>query len=463
MRHPPEMTSSIRSSITASARKCLCTVLTGAMLSTSFPAWAATQVSGQASGERAAEDEEPAADESTEAAAEVGGNVALLRFDGDQGVAEELREYVHAALSGEGYVVKGIKRSFAEAAKKNRCDGAEDSCLAKVAKYLNKNSRTPFDFYVFADVPTPDTGASQVIIYDIAKEARVINWAPTFTSNDYVIGAALPAAMAFELRQHQDPRPPLSAEEREALDNPGDPEKTQEEIAEEKRILDQAQQVIADAKRAQALQNVEIDLKKEFKSFCRKGPREDRETTNIEGETVVIRDLRPPCDRGPFFGYWQPRSWVTMVLTLGAGIGAGTVYGITLAKRGTWKEKRDALDAAIEADNVNKNEINWDTLGAGTSSCDNSGDTPCFGDLAGQVSDAGHEVKKMAIIGDVMLLSTVVLAGVFTVMLAQDRSAAKKYLIQEKSMSLANLRVSPILGRDLRGRSRFGAAASFNF
>jgi hypothetical protein len=65
---------------------------------------------------------------------------------------------------------------------------------------------------------------------------------------------------------------------------------------------------------------------------------------------------------------------------------------------------------------------------------------------------------RRAIIGDVLLGSTVLLAGVLAIIIYQDRQAAKAFLENEKELrAISNLRVGPVFGE------QNGAAMSFEF
>src|SRR5690606_11716030 len=149
-----------------------------------------------------------------------------------------------------------------------------------------------------------------------------------------------------------------------------------------------------------------VDLRAEFKDFCRTGPREDKEVEGDDDEIIKERDLRPLCKRGPVFGYWQPRAWVALTLTVGSAAGMGIMYGLAAAARSDWRKAADALEASGLSDSDPNN------------SCD--GDV-CYADLAGEVSNATAQVRRRAIIGDVLLGSTVLLAGVLAIIIYQDR------------------------------------------
>ena len=143
------------------------------------------------------------------------------------------------------------------------------------------------------------------------------------------------------------------------------------------------------------------------------------------------------------FGYWQPRAWVALTLTLGSAAGMGVMYGLAAAARSDWRDAKDALDASgLSATDPNN-------------ACDGG---VCYADLAGEVSNASAQVRRRAIIGDVLLGSTVLLAGVLAIIIYQDREAAKKFLQNEKELrAISNLRVGPSFG------DTNGAAVSFEF
>lgn len=392
---------------------------------------------------------QPPADEKAEgegeaapADATVGGNVALLKFEGGAN-AETWRGKIKEALEGQGYVANGIKRSMQEAADRNKCKSINDKCREKVAAYLNKNSKTAYDFYVYAEIP--DSGQGAIVIWDIAQNKVAAEIEILVAEQDYILAEVIAPTVAQRLAHYQVPPAEATAEEKEILAALDEPEKTPEELAAEQAEIEQAEQDALDAFRAGVdVGEQAVDLKNDFKDFCRTGPREDKEVQKPDGTVEKERDLRPACKRGPVFGYWQPRAWVALTLTIGSGITMGVMYGMAAAARSEWSDAKDTLDASgLSATNPNQ-------------SCDADG--TCYEDLAGQVSEASSKIRRRAIIGDVFLGSTVLLAGVLAIIIYQDRSAAKGYISREKELrALSNLRVAPMLGE------QNGAAISFDF
>ncbi len=181
---------------------------------------------------------------------------------------------------------------------------------------------------------------------------------------------------------------------------------------------------------------IEADLKADFESVCRNEPRKKRESKDDP------KDLRPACKRGPFWGYWQPRAWVALGLTVGAGLGSAALYSMALAGRGPYNDSVDALDAynaSVGGDA--RTDPNLATNG------DQSYDA-----LATEVSRTGSIVRRRAIVGDVLLGTTVLLTGVLAIIVYQDRSDAKRFIKEEKSLrAISDLKVGPMITRESKG------------
>lgn len=383
-------------------------------------------------------------DAAAEPAATVGGNVAILKFTGGGDVPDAWRGKVKEGLEYNGYTANYIKVSIDDAASKNKCRNVDDACLAKVGAYLNKNSRTAYDFYVYADLPAGGQGS--IVIYDIAKGTRVTEMAVAIADGDYILPEIIGPNVARRLAQYQQPPAPATDEEKAYIASLDEPDKTPEEIAAEKKRLEEAE--------AEALANYNanvqageqtVDLRDDFKEFCREGKREDKEVQNPDGTVSKERDLRPKCSRGPVFGYWQPRAWVALTLTIGSGAGMGVMYGMASAARSDWSTARDNLQSSgLSATDPADND------------CD-SGE--CYQNLAGEVSDATAKIRTRAIVGDVLLGSTVLLAGVLAIIIYQDRQAAKGYIGREKELrALSNFRLAPVFSTTMQG-----AAVGFDF
>jgi hypothetical protein len=276
----------------------------------------------------------------------------------------------------------------------------------------------------------------------MAKKTKALDVEFQRPSEDYILPLSLPRAIASDLADYQVPPGAMSAEEQQIIATLDEPEKTEEELAEEQKKLEQAEKERLAAFDEQQLQKKkDVDLKAEFEKFCRKGPREDQVVENEDGSTTKIRDLRPACKRGPFWGYWQPRAYVAMVLTGGLAVTTGLMYGLALGARMDWKTAKDDLDASGLSKSDPEN------------ACDADG--VCYADLAGKVSEAGARVRKNAILGDVFLGATVLMAGVLGIIIGQDRAAAKGYLIQQKDLAM---NVGPLLGN-----GTYGAGAHLRF
>ncbi|HLT39268.1 MAG TPA: hypothetical protein VK034_23450 [Enhygromyxa sp.] len=374
--------------------------------------------------------------------ATAGGNIAILKFTGDDYQANVYREKVRDSLQAQGYTANFIKRSIEEAQATNKCRTLDNACLEKIGACLNKNSKTAYDFYVWAEVPS--SGAGTVVVYDVAKKQKIVELDLSVSYNDIILVEVIGNAVAKRVAETQVPPSPATAEEQEILATLDQPKETPEEIEQRKRDLDKAAEDAAVAAAATADAGEQsVDLRAEFKDFCRTGPREDKEVEGDDGEIIKERDLRPACKRGPVFGYWQPRAWVALTLTVGSAAGMGVMYGLAAAARSDWRKAADALEASGLSDSDPNN------------SCD--GDV-CYADLAGEVSNATAQVRRRAIIGDVLLGSTVLLAGVLAIIIYQDRQAAKAFLANEKELrAISNLRLGPVFGETN------GAALSFEF
>jgi hypothetical protein len=436
--------SSFRTHLGLFVRQGLALSVSGSMVLASFPAMAADARGAQPEAEAPAESGEAAEPAASETApAQGSGTIALLRFVGDASAAGELRDVINTTLQQRGFTVAGIKRDAVEAAKKNKCQLSDDECVKKLGAYINKNAKTPFDYYGFGVVAAPGSGAkTRVVIFDIKAGNKVIDFLTTPVEGDLVMPLALGQTVAETLVRSQQPLPELSAQARAALDNPPDPDKTAEEVEEEKRKLEEANEAAKVEARQSAMDNLAVDLRRDFKSVCRTGPREDRETVGEEGKKSIQRDLRPPCKRGPIFGYWTGRTWATGVLAVGSLVGMAGFYTVSMVRRSAWQSAQDDLKKA----GVSSSDPG--TPVPGSLSC--IGDD-CYAQYAGKVSDAAFRVKKAAIYGDVFLGVTVLMSGILGLMIWQDRSAAKKYLEQEKALKISDLQIAPVFGRGFTG------------
>lgn len=378
-----------------------------------------------------------------EAAPVASGNVAILKFDGDDFKANDFRARVQSSLASQGYTANFIKRSIDEAADKNKCKSVDAGCLEKIGAYLNKNSATAYDYFVWATIPAE--GTAKLAIYDVKGKKTVVDLSMITSANDFILAEVVGAAVAQRLVETQVPRSPATEEEQQMLATLDEPNETPEEIAAREAALVAAMDEAGQNFNAGVdLGEQNVDLKKDFKEFCREGKREDKEVEGDDGEVTKERDLRPPCKRGPVFGYWQPRAWVALTLTLGSAATMGAMWGLAAASRSDWSKAK----AELEASGLSATDP--------TNSC--NADGVCYEDLAGAVSDATGQIRRRAIVGDVFLGATVLLTGVLAIIIYQDRQAAKGFISREKELrALSNLRIAPVFGYTN------GAAVGFEF
>jgi hypothetical protein len=382
-----------------------------------------------------------------EAPATDGKTVALLNFSGDPKGAD-LRSDIALALEEQGFSVKKVALDLSAAAKRIKCkddiEGA--SCLEALGEWLNANPKTAADFIVYGSIDPAPPKKAHIVAYDIGKKDQVEAFDTVFVEQDLILPIALPRAIGQAVQDRVEPPPPASEEEMATIAALDEPEKTPEMLKAEADRIAKAQ---AEAEQMQQdavvdTSNIEVDLKKDFKDFCRDGKRTKRKSKDDP------KDLRPSCKRGPFWGYWQPRAWVALGLTVGAGIGTIALYSAALAARGPYSDAVDALDA----------------YNANTGGCDPVRDPNCIvnGDqaydaLATEVSRTGATMRQRAIIGDVLLGTTVLLFGVTAIIVYQDRRDAKEFIRQEKGLrAISDLNVGPILTKDTKG-----AGVSFKF
>jgi hypothetical protein len=370
------------------------------------------------------------------------GNVAILKFDGDDYKANDFRARIQASLGAQGYTANFIKRSIDEAAQKNKCRTVDAACLEKIGAYLNKNSQTAYDYFVWATVPADGVGT--LSIYDVKGKKTVVDIAMISSPNDFILAEVVGNAVARKLVDVQVPPGPATEEEQQILATLDEPKETPEEIAARDAALVAAMNEAGQNFNASVDAGEQtVDLKKDFDEYCRKGKREDKEV-ETDGEVTKERDLRPACKRGPVFGYWQPRAWVALTLTLGSAATMGAMWGLAAAAKSDWRKAADELEASDLSATDPTNRCN----AAGV----------CYEDLAGAVSDATGQIRRRAIVGDVFLGATVLLTGVLAIIIYQDRQAAKGFISREKELrALSNLRVAPVFGRIN------GAALGFEF
>lgn len=376
------------------------------------------------------------------APATAGNVVGVMRLGGDPAVAEAIRSQIVTDLGAAGYTAKGVALDIDAAAGKVKCKGGADACVGKVAEWLLKGAKggAGYDYLIYGSI-TPGA-PSTLVLYDVAKKAKVKEFTPSYAPEDLILPLALPRAVAAALTNYRTPPAPASAEETKILAELDEPAKTPEELRAEADAIRDAENKVTDGQGEMIdTSKITVDLKKDFKKYCRTGPAKPRASKDDP------KDLRPACKRGPFFGYWQTRAWVALGLTAGALATAGIFYSLGLAARGPYRDSLDALEASgLQPGNRMTAEE--------------------YSDLASQVATDGQSMRTRFIGGDVALLTTVLLAGVLGVIIYQDRTDAKDYIKTEKSLEevskktakIQNVRGGPILSTTMQGLG-FG----FNF
>lgn len=370
-----------------------------------------------------------------------GKTIGLMRFTGSPSAAPELRASLQPVFEEAGYTVKGVAIDLATAAKTVKCKGPADGdeCLAAIGKWVTANPKTTADFLVFGSVGEAPANAVSLVIYDIAQAKRVETIDTAFNPGDLILPIVLPQTLVTALANHKTPPPGPTEEDLAAIAALDEPDKTPEEIAAEKEAIAQAEADAAAAQQDQVIstEGIEADLKGDFEAFCRKDGEPKRKRKSKEEP----KDLRPACKRGPFWGYWQPRAWVALGLTAGTGLGAAALYSLALAGRGPYNDAVDALDAynAQAGGDATKNPNFANVDGA-------------YDALATEVSQTGALVRRRAIVGDVLLGTTVLLGGVLAIIIYQDRTDAKRFIKEEKSLkAISDVRVGPMLSRETQG------------
>lgn len=366
-----------------------------------------------------------------------GKTVALMRFTGDPASAD-LRVDVQSALNDGGYTVTTVALDVADAAKRIKCkdEPTSDGCLEALGKWLNNSPKTAADYIVFGSVDAGAQKQAEIVIYSVKDNKRVKTLRPMLGTGDLILPIVLSGAIGRALNDAANPPAPATAEEQKILDTLDEPEKTPEEIAAEEKALEDAKKRAEDvaAGAAANIEDVEVDLKADFKDFCREGKRKKRESREDP------KDLRPKCQRGPFWGYWQPRAWVALVLTSGAAIGTVAFYSAALAARGPYNDAVDAVDAY-------KAEVGGDPASDPRLANDDQ-----YVVLATEVSSTGTTMRRRAVFGDAFLGGTVLLGGVLAIIIWQDRRDAKNYIKSEKALrAVSDFTVAPIVTRDTQG------------
>lgn len=431
------MTFSSTKSSRSPATIALCAALCSGLALGPVPA-----IAQPAEGEAAApaEGEAAAPAEGAEAAAPAGprgpaaadGVVGLMRFGGDPAGAD-LRAAIQAGFENESFTVKGVALDIETAAKKVKCRGEiDDACVGKIGQWLNKKGKTnpPYTYLVYGTYGSGDEGkVTRVVVHDLTNNVRVQELYATYSSDDYILPLMLPKEVVAQVKQHIEPLPPVSEDEQKIIDEI-DGGLTPEDLAAQKAAMLQAEADIASRPTGPIdTSNITVDLKKDHATYCRKEKRKKRKSKEDP------KDLRPSCKLGPTFGYWQPRAWVALGLTVGAFATGGILYAAGLAKRGAYKTAVNDLDAAGLDPAIPAN-------------------SEAYTNLASDVAAKGGEMRRMLIGGDIALATGVVLGGVLAVIIYQDRTEAKAWIKEEKALAgIRNLRVGPMIGKQFQGAS----------
>ncbi|MCA9663135.1 MAG: hypothetical protein KC486_32675 [Myxococcales bacterium] len=362
--------------------------------------------------------------------------VGLMRFSGDEAIASDVRSYIQSEFEGAGYQIRGVAMDIDTAAKKVKCRQVDDSCLGKIAKWLAKGkAEVPYGYLVYGSAAPADSGQlTKITIFDLNAKAPVKTFEASFSSDDYILPIALPRSMVKAVKEAKTPAPELTEEEKQILAELDEgAAKTPEELrAEQQAIADAGKSVDDMPTDAIDTSGIEVDLKKDFKTFCREEPRKKRESRDDPP------DLRPACKRGTFWGYWQPRAWVALGLTATGALATGILYGAGLGARGPYKDAVSALDSSGLS--------NTDPL---------QGDA--YTDLAADVAAKGNTMRRYFLGGDIALGATVLLAGVLGIIIYQDRTDAKRFIKTEKSLKaisktkIQDFSISPMLGATVQG------------
>jgi len=371
------------------------------------------------------------------AAASAGKLIGLLRFGGDVDAASSMRSQVQIDLDALGYVVKGVPLDIDAAAVKAKCKGSADDCVGKVADWLMKGAKgkgaTTYDFLVYGNWSTDPGRPGTLVIYDVAQKKKVRELTPAGTVDDVILPLALPRELAASLKEYQNPPPPATEAELKVVAELDEPSKTPEELAAEARAIKDATDAV-DSGMGEAVDTsgITVDLKKDFKTYCRTGPRKPRVNKDDP------KDLRPACKLGPRFGYFQTRGWVALGLTAGALVTTGLFYTLGMVARKPYKD----ANAKLEASGFNPLDPTMSTQ---------------YTALAADVSAKGNTMRRRFVGGDVALLASVLLGAVLGIIIYQDRTDAKEFIKTEKSLKAvsrlkpANFRGGPAISTTMQG------------
>lgn len=275
-----------------------------------------------------------------------------------------------------------------------------DACLATASARLHA-AGIPFDVLVTGSVQRGVQGGVHVVVFDARAGVRLASIATTYGDGDDVTPIVVPQRVVAAI---VDEGAPVGPADLGPLDEP--PKPSAQLARESERIADAQRRAErrARAELADGL-DVAVDLKQDFRSICRSGPRQGRRRD----------DPRPRCEHGAFFGYWQPRSWVVLGLASGALVTSGVFYGLAAATRA---EHEDALAAGDE----------------------------------GRIADTQAQLTQRALFGDIAIATTALLVGVLAISVVVDRHEAKGFVRETKVRRLlADVPIAIGAGRGFAG------------
>jgi hypothetical protein len=367
-----------------------------------------------------------------------GKTIGLMRFSGDP-KSNQLREDVKATLEANGFSVKSVALDMGAASAKVKCKAGpmSDQCAESVSKWLNASPKTAADLLVFGSVDPGPSKQAEVVVFDAKAGKPIKRWTASLATEDLVVPIVLPQAVARGVKEHFDPPAEATEDEKKIIAELDEPDKTPEEIQAEKDELAKVEDDATKVGMGQAakVKDVPVDLKADFKDFCREGARAKRKTRDDP------KDLRPKCKRGPFWGYWQPRAWVALGLTSGLALGTIAFYSLALVARSPYKKSVDDLDAYTATLQDDPTRV---PPPDGT-----------YTELATEVSRTGSIMRRRAIVGDVLLGATVLVGAVLGIIIYQDRRDAKQFLKEEKGLrqaeQVSDVRVGPIITKETKG------------
>ena len=275
-----------------------------------------------------------------------------------------------------------------------------DDCLASASARLHA-AGIAFDVLVTGTVERGVQGGVHVVVFDARAGVRLALISTTYADGDDVTPIVVPERVVAAIADLE--RGP----ETEAVAGLDEPDKSSAQLARESERIERAQRDAERRVRAQLAETIDVpvDLKRDFRSVCRSGPRRVR----------LRDDPRPRCERGPFFGYWQPRSWVTLGLASAALVTTGVFYGLAAATR---EEHEEAQAEGDEA----------------------------------RIAETGAQLQQRALFGDIAIATTALLVGVLVISVVVDRYEAKRFVRATKvKRMLATLPVSVGVGRGSAG------------